>query len=243
MGKRDRLVRSGSVEWQGEKGTGLGGSSGANILLILVLGLWFAAGHPAQHRRAARLGHPLRSLPRRNFNDLGRGAAGNGPAAAAASRTRRRGRHHGVASSAASRREARGARHAGKHGAGRKVRSSRIMATALSMGVARSRTALARHHSRRHPRPRHPLHGPHVHRDGPVGLHHLLPDRGEDDLAVGGDQVVVALLHLRTDNLDVQKGLLDELLHTLSTTTVSRCRRTAKRGDIPSMFGRGERGS
>lgn len=59
------------------------------------------------------------------------------------------------------------------------------------------------------------IHRPHVHRDGPVGLDDLLPNAGKDYLAIGGDQVIVTFLDVRTDDIDVQEGLLDELLHAL----------------------------
>lgn len=56
---------------------------------------------------------------------------------------------------------------------------------------------------------------PHAHADLPTRLDRLLPHHGEDDLAVGPYQVVVAFLNMRADNLDVRKGLFDEIFHTL----------------------------
>lgn len=56
---------------------------------------------------------------------------------------------------------------------------------------------------------------PHAHADLPTRLDCLLPHHGEDDLAVGPYQVVVAFLNMRADNLDVRKGLLDEIFHAL----------------------------
>lgn len=59
-------------------------------------------------------------------------------------------------------------------------------------------------------------HGPHVHGDGPVGLNHGFPDLREDDLAIGTDEIVVAFVDVRADDIDVKEGLLDELFHTLT---------------------------
>lgn len=52
-------------------------------------------------------------------------------------------------------------------------------------------------------------HRPHVHRDGPVGLNHGLPDLGEDDLAVRSYKVVVAFVDVWADHINVEKRLLD----------------------------------
>ena len=73
------------------------------------------------------------------------------------------------------------------------------------------------------------VHGPHVHGDGPVGLHNLLPDGGEDDLAVRADQIVVALLDMRTNDFDVEEGLLDELLHALHEVVSRKSRETLRK--------------
>lgn len=59
------------------------------------------------------------------------------------------------------------------------------------------------------------LRRPHAHAYLPTRLDRLLPHHREDDLAVGPYQVVVAFLNMRADNLDVRKGLLDEIFHTL----------------------------
>ena len=58
-------------------------------------------------------------------------------------------------------------------------------------------------------------HGPHVHCDGPVGLDHGLPDLGEDDFAVGADEIVVPFVDVRANNVDVEEGLLNEFFHAL----------------------------
>lgn len=64
---------------------------------------------------------------------------------------------------------------------------------------------------------------PHAHADLPTRLDRLLPHHGEDDLAVGPYQVVVAFLNMRADNLDVRKGLLDEIFHTLGLGVSQTC--------------------
>jgi hypothetical protein len=58
-------------------------------------------------------------------------------------------------------------------------------------------------------------HGPHVHGDGPVGLDHGFPNLREDNFAVGSDEVVVAFVHMRANDVNVEEGLLDELFHAL----------------------------
>lgn len=67
------------------------------------------------------------------------------------------------------------------------------------------------------------VHRPHVHRDCPVRLDDLVPDLRENDLPVWPEQIVVAGLDVRSDDIDVKEGLLDELLHTLvAMSAVSR---------------------
>ena len=75
------------------------------------------------------------------------------------------------------------------------------------------------------------VHGPHVHSDGPVRLHNLLPDGGEDDLAVRADQIVVTLLDVRANDFDVEEGLLDELLHALHEVVSRKLRRTLRKDE------------
>jgi hypothetical protein len=58
-------------------------------------------------------------------------------------------------------------------------------------------------------------HRPHVHSNGPVGLHHSLPDLGKDDLAVRSDKVVVTLVDVGPNDIDVEERLLDKLFHSL----------------------------
>lgn len=58
-------------------------------------------------------------------------------------------------------------------------------------------------------------HGPHVHCDGPVGLNHCLPDLGQDDFAIGPDEVVVAFVDVGADYVDVEEGLFDQFFHAL----------------------------
>lgn len=61
---------------------------------------------------------------------------------------------------------------------------------------------------------------PHAHVDLPARLDRLLPDHGQNYLAVGSHQVVVAFLNMRANNFDVRKGLLDEIFHALEVKTV-----------------------
>lgn len=58
---------------------------------------------------------------------------------------------------------------------------------------------------------------PHVHGDSPVWLNHGFPDLGKNDVAVWPDQIIVPLGNVRPDDLDVEKCLLDEILHALDT--------------------------
>jgi hypothetical protein len=58
-------------------------------------------------------------------------------------------------------------------------------------------------------------HRPHVHGDGPVGLDHCLPDLWEDDLAIWANKIVMALVDVRTNDVNVKERLLNELLHAL----------------------------
>src|ERR1041385_3358145 len=82
--------------------------------------------------------------------------------------------------------------------------------------------AVARTHPRSTPKRRGFVHGPHGHGDLPIGLHDLLPDRGQDDLAVGSGQIVMTLLHMGAKDIHLEEGLLDELFHALSKRLVSR---------------------
>lgn len=59
------------------------------------------------------------------------------------------------------------------------------------------------------------VHRPHVHRDCPVWLDDLVPDLWENDLPIWPEQIIVTGLYVRSDDIDVKEGLLDELLHTL----------------------------
>lgn len=72
-------------------------------------------------------------------------------------------------------------------------------------------------------------HGPHVHSDGPIGLDHGLPDLRQDDLAIGSDEIVVALVDVGPNDVDVEEGLLDEFFHALGC--VSDRLSAAKYGD------------
>lgn len=65
------------------------------------------------------------------------------------------------------------------------------------------------------------IHGPHVHGDGPVGFDDLFPNARKDDLAIRTDQIVVAFLNVRADNVDMEEGLFDQFFHTLRTVSES----------------------
>lgn len=85
-------------------------------------------------------------------------------------------------------------------------------------------------------------HGPHVHRDGPVGLDHSLPHLGQNDLTIRPDKIVVALMYVRADDVDVKKGLFDELFHALNRSvrkTLYQCWKS----DVPSRSCRYAMGS
>lgn len=84
-------------------------------------------------------------------------------------------------------------------------------------------SCLFRRHVRMWARERVLLRRPHAHADLPTRLDRLLPHHGEDDLAVGPYQVVVAFLNMRADNLDVRKGLLDEIFHALGKGVSQTC--------------------
>lgn len=59
------------------------------------------------------------------------------------------------------------------------------------------------------------VHGPHRHSDEPVRLDDLLPHRRENNFAVWSSEVVVTLLHMRAEDVNLQEGLFDEILHAL----------------------------
>ena len=59
-------------------------------------------------------------------------------------------------------------------------------------------------------------HWPHVHGNVPVGLDYNLPYLWKNDLAIRSDEVVMAVVNVRPDDVHVQEGLLDELLHSLN---------------------------
>ena len=54
-----------------------------------------------------------------------------------------------------------------------------------------------------------------MHYDAPAGFDHAVPDLGEDDFAVGEDEVVVALVDVGAYYVDVEEGLFDEGFHAL----------------------------
>lgn len=56
---------------------------------------------------------------------------------------------------------------------------------------------------------------PHSHGDAPVWLNHPFPNRGQYDLAIGADQIIMTLLHMRAQHIYLQEGLLDKVLHSL----------------------------
>ena len=59
------------------------------------------------------------------------------------------------------------------------------------------------------------VHRPHLHGDAPVGFDDFFPYSRENDLAIGPDQVVMALLHMGSDDIDMKECLFDELFHSL----------------------------
>jgi hypothetical protein len=63
----------------------------------------------------------------------------------------------------------------------------------------------------------HLIHRPHCHGDGPIGLNHLLPHRGQDDLAIRANEVVVAFHYVRAQDIHLHESLLDEVFHTLNS--------------------------
>jgi hypothetical protein len=53
-----------------------------------------------------------------------------------------------------------------------------------------------------------------MHRDLPSRLHDVFPEGWQDDFAVL-DEVVVAFVDVRADDVDVEEGLFDEVFHPL----------------------------
>lgn len=53
---------------------------------------------------------------------------------------------------------------------------------------------------------------------------------------MGSDEVVVAFLDVRTDDVDVEEGLLDQLFHALDSVGVRFSSGFENVSDIPSMF-------
>ena len=54
-----------------------------------------------------------------------------------------------------------------------------------------------------------------MHGDAPVGLDERLPYLRQNYLAVGTYKIIVALVNLWTDDVYMQKSLLNEFLHAL----------------------------
>lgn len=212
------------------------GRCGTNILLAVALvGL---AGHPADHRR--RRGpfllpgslrgvggqdvgfHPVPHMRRRPH------AGHSGPGRARWRRRRRRRRRHASTSRLGARRAHERRGHAGVG----------PLAGLRGHGMGMWPGNPGGWNSRWHRPSRHNLvERPHLHRDGPVGLDHLLPHCRENDLAVGSDQVVVALLDIGPNDVDALEGFLDQLLHALrDPTTVSKSKSSPNQSSSDSSI-------
>lgn len=53
-----------------------------------------------------------------------------------------------------------------------------------------------------------------MHRDTPIRLNHMLPWLRQDNLTIGY-QIIVSFIHMRSYNLHMKEGLLDQVLHSL----------------------------
>lgn len=76
---------------------------------------------------------------------------------------------------------------------------------------------------------------PHGHCDAPVRLNDLLPDRWQNNFAIGTKEIIVALLHVRTKNIDLGEGLLDEFFHALSSGRSVSSRYVPRNGQCQSI--------
>jgi len=65
-------------------------------------------------------------------------------------------------------------------------------------------------------------HGPHVHGDFVAGADGCGPERGEDEVAVCGGEVVEAALDGGADDFDVEEGGVDEGFHVLLRVSPGR---------------------
>ncbi len=65
---------------------------------------------------------------------------------------------------------------------------------------------------------------PHLHGNKHVRPNESFPEMWNNDCSVGVDEIVFAFCNARTNVLDVQKGLFDEILHSLDLKVRYRCR-------------------
>lgn len=54
-----------------------------------------------------------------------------------------------------------------------------------------------------------------MHRNGPVRLNHSLPYLWQNNLAIGPNEVVVAVVDMLANDINVKESLLDKLFHSL----------------------------
>ena len=169
------------------------------------------ASHPVEHGALFLLRWPVWS----NIDDVGlRGE----PRRRAARAGTTWGRHRTIPARRRRRRHpwsAAGRRHAGRHRPVPTVMTWRMAAAEARWQAPGHEAVLAVHGSFSL------LNGPQLHSDGPVRLDDLVPDLGQDDVAVGAFQVVVSVADLLRDHVDVQEGLFDQFLHALPPASVT----------------------
>ena len=216
-------ARVGRRRRRGEKPR-LSGKGNANILLRTALR--FRSSHPPQKWRvlAAPSSRSVRS--RADIHDFRVTATpgwwstttrGHHPSCTDPARRGWRDTATGTGGAAASRSgRCRTHKHVGHTAAGMMTRMMAMWTGVAGMMAGRRPTP---NHTGRHghlvAQRRRLVHGPHVHGDGPVRLNHSLPDGRKNDFTVRPHQVVVAFLDVRANNIDVQEGLLDKILHSL----------------------------
>jgi hypothetical protein len=57
--------------------------------------------------------------------------------------------------------------------------------------------------------------GPHMHCDSPIRFNHSCPDLGKNDFTIWTYEIIVSFCNMRPDNLDMKKGLPNQILHSL----------------------------
>lgn len=83
-------------------------------------------------------------------------------------------------------------------------------------------------------------HRPHVHCNCPVRFNHRFPNLGKNNLAIRPNQVIMAILDVRANDVHVKECLFDEIFHAL--LLLVRFHTTESRNLLP-MFGKGGMGS